>query len=147
MHTVCSILNLLNKVELLLYVCLFLFVLRLNSFFKNVVAMQHGQPLQPRHKLIHHFTNFVPVRHASSVNLNIVLSEQALRLKIYVLDIETSLAELSLCIWSILGNSLVEIVLLRQALCSVDSLLNAVLNFAKHEHSVFSCVQLRRIHR
>ena len=118
-HTFRTILNLLHKRELFLYICLLLSVFGLDGLFKYVVSMQHRQPLKPWHELIHNLAHFVAVCHTSRINFDIILSKQALWLKIYIFNVKTALAELRLCIWSILRNGLVKVVVLWKALSTV----------------------------
>ena len=135
-----------DEVNLFLDVRFFLNVLGLQCFFIDVVAVQHGQPLEPRHELVDGLAHLVAVGAATSVDQHIILSEQTLRLQIDVLHVQAALAELCFRIRAILGDCLVEVVLLSQALSSVHRLLDAVLDLAVEEHGIFTGLHLLAVH-
>lgn len=55
---------------------------------KNFELVSHGQPLEPRQKFVDDTAAFVPMAHASDVNFDVVLPDQALRRQVKFLNIE-----------------------------------------------------------
>lgn len=137
----------LNHFELLLDVTLLLFVFGLKCVLENFVAVEHGKPFEARHKFVDDLADFVSIASATHKDFNVILAQQTLRLQVSVLDIEAALTELSLRVWTILRDGLVKEIILLKSICTTHRMLNAVLNLAKEEHCILSCVQLTRGHR
>ena len=61
----CSLFDLNDKVQLRFDVGFLLVVLGLDGFFKDLVSVEHGEPLETRHEFVDHFADLVSVSCAS----------------------------------------------------------------------------------
>lgn len=142
----CSRVDPVNEIELLFQIKLLLLQLGLDCLLIDFVAMQHWDPLEARHEFVDDLAHFVSVGSAASENFNVVVAQQALRLQIDILDVETALADLCPCVWTLVRDGHVVVVFLRQSLRTRHGLLYAVLDLSKQEHSIFACVKSRGVH-
>ena len=146
MKTLSPILDLIDEVKLSLNIAGLLVILGLECLLKYLIAVEHRHPLEPGHELIDDLADLVPVGNAACVDLDIVLTEQALRLQVHIFDVQAALAELSFGIGPVLRDCLVKVVFLGQALGAIDCLLDAVLDLAEHEDSVLTRIHLGCLH-
>ena len=75
MQTCRSVLYLIDKIKLSFDIGLFLIIFGLESLLKYFITVQHGQPLQSRHKFVYDLADLVSICNAASEDLDIILSQ------------------------------------------------------------------------